>query len=97
MEQAMSQSPFINDPRDLMTSSISAAVLAGQVDVAAIHIDAARHMAELAEASGLTRAGRAASAGCPSHASPPFPFTGGINWLWLFGPARSWIEGLCRR
>jgi len=49
----MRPSPFLNDPRDLMTHHLTLAMNTSMQAVAAIHIGAAIHQAELAKASGL--------------------------------------------
>jgi len=49
----MRPSPFLNDPRDLVTHHLTLAMTTSMEAVAAIHIGAAIHQAELAKASGL--------------------------------------------
>jgi len=57
----MRASPFLDDPRDLLTSHIALAVAAPMEELAAMHIRAAEHHAELARANGLD---------LPGHQSP---------------------------
>lgn len=49
----MRPSPFLQDPRDLLTRHVALAVAAPMEELAAMHIRAAEHQAELAAASGL--------------------------------------------
>ena len=49
----MRLSPFVDDPRDLFTHHIALAIEAPMPEIAAIHIRAAEHHAELAKASRL--------------------------------------------
>ncbi|SFP56909.1 hypothetical protein [Sphingomonas rubra] len=50
----MRRSPFLQDPRDLLTHHVALAVESPMEEVRAMHIRAAEHQAELAKASGLT-------------------------------------------
>lgn len=49
----MRQSPFLDDPRDLLTHHVTLAMNSPMEEVAAIHIGAAIRQGELAKASGL--------------------------------------------
>ncbi len=49
----MRRSPFLEDPRDLLTHHVALAVDSPIEEVRAIHIRAAEHHAEVARASGL--------------------------------------------
>ncbi|SFP77278.1 hypothetical protein SAMN04488241_1072 [Sphingomonas rubra] len=50
----MRSSPFLDDPRDLLAHHVALAVASPMEELAAIHIRAAEHHAELAKASLLT-------------------------------------------
>jgi hypothetical protein len=50
----MRPSPFLDDPRDLLTYHVTLAMNSTMQAVAALHISAAIHQAELAKASGLS-------------------------------------------
>lgn len=49
----MRASPFLQDPRDLLTRHVALAIEAPMEELAVLHIKAAEHQAELARASGL--------------------------------------------
>lgn len=49
----MRQSPFLDDPREMMRRHIAQAVASPMEDVRAINLRAAEHQAALARASGL--------------------------------------------
>ena len=54
----MPESPFVDDPREKLREHIALAVSSPMTEVAAIHIRAAEHLAELAKANGLPRPGK---------------------------------------
>jgi len=49
----MRPSPFLHDPRDLLSQHVALAIEAEMPKIAAIHIRQAEHQAALAKASGL--------------------------------------------
>ena len=51
--QCMRPSPFLQDPRDLLSQHVALAIAAEMPEIAAIHIRQAEHQAALAKASGL--------------------------------------------
>ncbi len=49
----MRTSPFLQDPRDLLSHHVALAIESPTAEIAAIHIRQAEHQAEVARASGL--------------------------------------------
>lgn len=49
----MRPSPFLQDPRDLLSQHVALAIESAMPELAAMHIRQAEHQAELAKASGL--------------------------------------------